>query len=155
MICCMLSERFMPMFRWCSAELRACSTLVCVFFCCEFVCPGCESGFFPTLPGCHRWSQQSFFLGVCTRADGQIESALVLWIWNLGLGHNSCTTHCVPLLITGSPMIPASRLILTQLSAFCLVFFQAVWRINILAFIFYFTCIFKTSGQLSLFIFLL
>lgn len=140
MICHMLSERFMPMFRWCSAVWCACTTSACVFFFCEFVCPGCESGFYPTLPGCHSWSQQ-VYLVVCTRAqwaDGQIESALVLWIWNLGLGRNLSTIHCVLLLISGFSAILDS-------SGFCLLFgfVPAIWWINLLTFIFYFIFIWK------------
>lgn len=135
MICHVLSERFMPMFHWCCAEWCACTTSACVFFFCEFVCPGCESGFCPTLPGCHRWSQQ-FLLLLCVRADGQIESALVLWIWNLGLGHNPSghTIHCVLLLITDFSVISAPWLNVS--AGFCPFFGFSPWWIQLLTFMF-------------------
>lgn len=98
MICHMLSERFMPMFHWCTAELCACTTSVCVFFFCEFACPGCASGFCPTLPGCHRWSQQVFFSCVYESAmswwtDRKCFGALNMkpWPWAQSVHYSLCS----------------------------------------------------------------
>lgn len=69
-----------------------------VFFFCAFACPGCESGFCTTLPGCHRWSQQGIFSCVYESAmswwtDWKCFGALNMkpWPWAQSVHYSLCS----------------------------------------------------------------